>query len=165
MGKIEGYLKWNIEEIAKALKIGKDDVRLYFTDGRRVSFLLERRLAYEVLHGKLASSEGAGFDLLDREGGKWEVRSISKGGIYFSPSYMVGSKRSFEEEGFLVKLKEIKGYIVSDIEKFPDVPFWIITSEQVRSWWKAGELGTTTKISREKALQLLSSMAGSQSKL
>lgn len=50
---------------------------------------------------------------------KWEVRSISRNGIYFCPSYMVGSGRKFNEAGFLVKIAEISGYIVSDIERFP----------------------------------------------
>ena len=151
-------LNWDVKEIANALKIKESDVRLYFTDGRRVSFLLERRLAYEFLHGTLAPNEGAGYDLIDSEGNKWEVRSITKGGIYFSPSYMVGSGRTFNKRGFLEKLKEIRGYIISDIECFPDIPFWIVTTEQVLHWWKTGELGSITKISREKALELVKSI-------
>ncbi|HEV2226495.1 MAG TPA: hypothetical protein VGR56_06800, partial [Nitrososphaerales archaeon] len=127
-----GTLTWNITEIARALKITESDVRNYFTDGRRVSFILERRLAYEVLKGRLAPSEGAGYDLIDSNGDKWEVRSITRGGIYFSPSHMVGSGRSFKEKGFLDKLKDVKGFILSDIESFPDIPFWIVSSNQVR---------------------------------
>ena len=150
-----GILAWDTEEIARALKITKEDVQEYFTDGRRVSFLLERRIAREIIKGKLASSEGAGFDLLDSQGRKWEVRSISKGGIYFCPSYMVGSGRHFDEKGFLEKLSEIEGYIVSDIESFPRIPFWIVTAKQVQLWWKSGELGKNSKISREKALKLI----------
>lgn len=156
MAKPYGTFKWNIKEIANALKIKETDVRLYFTDGRRVSFLLERRLAYEILHGKLAPSEGAGYDLTDSHGDKWEVRSITKDGIYFCPSYMVGSGRFFKENGFLKKLEEVKGYIISDIEHFPEVPFWIISTEQIRNWWEKGELGSSTKISRKKALCLCS---------
>ncbi len=68
--KPNGLLTWNINEISNAVSIGTDDVREYFTDGRRVSFLLERRLAYEVEKGKLAQSEGAGFDLIDLQGRK-----------------------------------------------------------------------------------------------
>ncbi len=150
-----GTLSWNLTELAKALHIGEADVREYFTDGRRVSFLLERRIASEVLKGRLAPSEGAGFDLIDSAGQKWEVRSVSKGGIYFCPSYMVGSGRSFNEAGFLAKLDEIAGYIVSDIEAFPDVPFWIIPKDVVASWWAGKQLGSTTKISRDKAHSLL----------
>jgi hypothetical protein len=150
-----GLLTWNISEISSALKIGESDVREYFTDGRRVSFILERRLAYEVVKGKLAPSEGAGYDLLDSQGRKWEVRSITKGGIYFCPSYMVGSGRRFDEPGFLAKLNEIEGYIISDVEPFPNVPFWILPKTTVENWWRTGKLGTSSKISRTVALNLL----------
>ncbi len=36
---------------------------------------------------------------------------------------MVGSGRSFDEDGFLDKLSEIDGYIIADIESFPKIPF------------------------------------------
>lgn len=83
-----GVLKWDIGEMARVTNISQDDVREYFADGRRVSFLLERRLSREVFKGTLAQSEGAGYDLMDQHRRKWEVRSISRGGIYFCPSYM-----------------------------------------------------------------------------
>ncbi len=154
----DAVLTWDIEEIAKSLHIGVNDVILYFTDGRRVSFILERRIAKEVINGTLAPSEGAGYDLLDSQGKKWEVRSISRGGIYFCPSYMVGSGRSFGEQGFKAKLDEVEGYIVSDIETFPKVPVKIVPGQVVRDWWERGLLGTTTKISRVKALELIASL-------
>ena len=150
-------LSWNIKELSKALKINESEVKEYFTDGRRVSFLLERRLAHEILHGNLAKSEGEDFDVSDNEGNRWEVRSISKDGVYFCPSYMVGSGRNFEEKGFLKKLNNIKGYILADIANFPDIPFWMVSSEEVRQWWDGRKLGTTTKISRKKAITLLGS--------
>ena len=153
-----GLLTWHVEEIAVSLKIGEADVREYFTDGRRVSFILERRLAYEVIKGKLAPSEGAGYDLLDSNGRKWEVRSITRGGIYFCPSYMVGSGRSFDQQSFLDKLEDIDGYIISDVESFPNIPFWILPKTTVQNWWDAGRLGSTTKISRVVALKLLASL-------
>jgi hypothetical protein len=155
MGNADGLLSWDLAEIAKALKISPEAVREYFTDGRRVSFILERRIATEVLSATLAKSGGAGYDLVDSSGAKWEVRSISGGGAYFCPSYMVGSGRSFDEPGFLAKLKEIKGYILADIAAFPDVPFWIVQSETVMGWWKNRSLGTSTKISRQNVIKLL----------
>jgi hypothetical protein len=154
--KNSDVLSWNINDLSKALRISKKDVREYFTDGRRISFLLERRLAKEVLHGKLANSEGEDFDVLDSKDQKWEVRSISKDGVYFCPSYMVGSGRHFEEKGFLTKLKIIKGYIIADIESFPNVTFWMVTSDEVKTWWKAQKLGTWTKVSRKRMFELLS---------
>ena len=158
MAKPDGHLKWILTDIAAALKLKPEDVREYFTDGRRVSFLLERRVAAEVIGGELAQTEGCAYDLLDPKGGKWEVRSVSRAGVYFCPSYMVGSGRHFELRGFLDKLDEIAGYIVSDIEAFPEVPYWIISKMVVKQWWESGELGATTKISRQKALALLSSL-------
>jgi hypothetical protein len=155
MSKPHGMLSWDLESIAKSLKLSPGDTKSYFTDGRRVSFILERRLAFEVLNGKLAPSEGAGFDLLDQEGKKWEVRSITRGGIYFCPSYMVGSGRSFEAQGFLSKLSEIEGYIVSDIELFPNIPYWKINKTTVRNWYDNSQLGSGTKISRDRMLSLL----------
>ncbi len=113
---LRGMLEWNIVEIASALKISVDSVEEYFTDGRRISFILERRLSAEIFGGKIAESEGANFDLVDDKGRKWEVRSVSSGGTYFCPSYMVGSSRSFNEEGFISKLDAIEGYILCDIE-------------------------------------------------
>ena len=154
MAIAEGLFEWDINQISAALKISPTDVHAYFTDGRRVSFLLERRIAYEVLNGSLASSEGAGYDVLDSQGCKWEVRSVSKGGIYFCPSYMVGSGRHFEEHGFLKKLQEIFGYVVSDIQQFPSVPYWRIPADTVRTWWRQGNLGPASKISRDRALSL-----------
>jgi len=154
----QGVFEWDIQDVSDALKIGVDDVMAYFTDGRRVSFLLERRIAYEVLHGTLAPSEGAGYDVIDSEGRKWEVRSVSRGRIYFCPSYMVGSRRSFDEPGFENKMEEIAGYVLSDIQQFPSIPYWSVPVATVREWWQSGKLGKTTKISREKALELLRRM-------
>lgn len=158
MAKPAGILEWDLSHLATAMRLNPSDVKLYFTDGRRVSFMLERRIAYEVLNGTLAPSEGAGWDVRDDKGRKWEVRSISRGGIYFCPSYMVGSGRSFNEPGFLTKLNEIEGYVVSDIESFPRIPFWIIPGNLVRSWWATGRLGSGTKISRADALKLVKEM-------
>ena len=91
-------LNWDISILAQSLRLSEEDTKLYFTDGRRVSFILERRICNEILQGRLATSEGAGFDVFDKDGKKWEARSVTAGGIYFCPSYMVGSGRRFEEQ-------------------------------------------------------------------
>lgn len=150
----KSLLQWSMSDLARALKITEGEVRAYFTDGRRVSFVLERRISREIVGGQLSESEGAAYDLLDGDGGKWEVRSLTKSGIYFCPSYMVGSGRKFDEYGFLQKLEEIEGYIVSDVEMFPNVPVWVIDRDDVLKWWRSGQLGVKTQISRAKALDL-----------
>jgi len=68
---------------------------------------------------------------------------------------MVGSGRSFNEQEFLEKLSEIKGYIISDIESFPNIPYWIIPVGQVRTWWESGRLGPASKVSRKRVLELI----------
>lgn len=150
-------LTWDAGELSSALKIDVSSVREYFTDGRRVAFIIERRLKTELGFG-LAPSEGAAFDLVDGQGDKWEARNITSGGVSFCPSYMVGSGRSFDESGFLLKLKQIKGYILTDIEKFPNVPCWMISKEAVEGWYGSRILGVGTRISREKALKLIEAM-------
>lgn len=153
----KSFLRWDLDSLTSAMQLNASEVREYFTDGRRVSFILERRISREIVGGSLAHSEGAAYDLLDAQGGKWEVRSLTRGGIYFCPSYMVGSGRTFSEPGFLAKLQEVEGYIVSDVEMFPDVPVWVVPAEDVLSWWQRGLLGVNSKISRAKAHQLFGS--------
>lgn len=68
---------------------------------------------------------------------------------------MVGSGRHFEEGGFLEKVQEISGYVVSDIERFPSVPYWMIPADTVLTWWRQGKLGQASKINRDRALSIL----------
>ena len=157
-GEPNGLLRWSLPTLAQDMGVSEAEVREYFTDGRRISFLIERRLAREVLHGQLAPSEGAPYDVIDSHGGRWEVRSLSDRGVYFCPSHMVGSSRHFEEAGFYAKLDGIDGYIVSDIGRFPEVPYWFVSTAQVRQWWQSKTLGATTKISQAKARQLFAAM-------
>ena len=135
-----GYFRFDLDKIAEALGISQHDTKLYFTDGRRISFLIERRAVGIMPGSMLAPSEGSGFDLIDKNGGHWEVRSLTNGGIYFCPSYMVGSGRKFDEFGFLEKLDDVEGYIVTDISEFPTMPYWIIRYDLVKEWWDSGEL-------------------------
>lgn len=148
-------LRWNENELAQAFKVSTDDVREYLTDGRRVSFIIERRLKWENAGWKLAPSEGAGYDLLDPDGGMWEVRSITRQGVYFNPSNQVGSGRKFNEDGFQLKMSGIKGFILSDIVGFPVVDVYVVPVDNVIRWHRAAALGTNAKVSRDKFLNLL----------
>ncbi|WP_148912559.1 hypothetical protein [Maritimibacter alkaliphilus] len=143
-------LRWDEEELARAFRVTPKDVREYLTDGRRVSFIIERRLMWENPGWKLAPSEGAGYDLLDPEGGMWEVRSITRQGVYFNPSNQVGSGRAFNEEGFQAKLAGIKGFILSDIVGFPEVDVFVVPVANVLRWHQNRDLGANAKVSRTK---------------
>ena len=154
-----GTLTWDVEALAKQLHLTVNETLEYFKDGRRGSFVVERRIAKEIIGGRIAESEGKSFDVYDSEGNKWEVRSLTKGGIYFCPSNMVGASRNFKEDGFQAKLDEIKGYYVARLTTFPEVDVYKIDVEQVRKWHKNKELGPTTKISLAKMEQLLKTIA------
>lgn len=148
-------LLWDEDELARAFKVTARDVREYLTDGRRVSFIIERRLMWENPGWKLAPSEGAGYDLLDPEGGMWEVRSITRQGVYFNPSNQVGSGRAFNEQGFQAKLSGIKGFILSDIVGFPVVDVFVVPVDNVLRWHRERVLGANAKVSRDKFLNNL----------
>ena len=154
-----GTLTWDVEALARELHLSVDDTLIYFQDGRRCSFITERRIAKEFIGGRLADSEGAAYDVFDQDNKKWEVRSLTDNGMYFCPSYMVGSGRKFEEKGFLAKLEEIEGYYIAMINTFPNVPVYKVSSDQVLTWYKAGKLGKSTSISFVNAMVLLRSIA------
>ncbi len=149
-------MEWDEKQLAEAFRVTPEDIREYLTDGRRVSFIIERRLMWDNPGWKLAASEGAGYDLLDPDGGKWEVRSITHGGVYFNPSNQVGSGRAFNEEGFQSKLARIKGFILSDIVGFPVVDIFVVPVDNVVRWHARQALGTTGKVTRKKFISELS---------
>lgn len=148
-------MNWDEHELARAFKVTPADIREYLTDGRRVSFIVERRLKWENPGWSLAPSEGAGYDMLDPDGGKWEVRSITRGGVYFKPSAQVGSGRSYNEDGFLNKLAAIEGFILSDITTFPTITCYVVPVANVLRWHRAGALGTQAQVSRARFLGTL----------
>jgi len=153
-----GTLEWNLEALAKEMHLTVSETLEYFRDGRRCSFVTERRIAREFINGRIADSEGAAYDVFDLEENKWEVRSLTDRGIYFCPSYMKGSGREFEEKGFLKKLSEIEGYFVAKITEFPKIPVYKIQATQVLKWHKSGELGGSSTVSLSKMEQLLKSI-------
>ena len=140
-------LEWDLGALDAALLMSEGDTARYFRDGRRISFVLERRLKQHFAGWQLAPSENSGYDLVDAKGTCWEVRSLSRI-IYFCPSYMVGSGRRFDERGFLDKLLAIGGFICADITGFPAVPVYIVRAAMVRDLYRTGVLGKSASISR-----------------
>lgn len=148
-------MRWDVSALSEALLITSEDVSEYMTDGRRISFILERRLRLEHPGWKLAPSEGASYDLIDPDGGLWEVRSLTRGGVYFNPSNQVGAGRRFDEGGFREKLAGLSGFILGDITKFPDVDIYTVPVASVIDWWESGQLGRNAKVSRSAFLARL----------
>lgn len=154
-----GLFTFDVPHLARGMRITEEEVGQYFTDGRRISFILERRTARELLEGQISKSEGDAWDIIDAHGDLWEVRSLSQK-IYFCPSYMVGSGRSFDEAGFLKKLSQIRGYVLADITLFPEIPVWLVEASDVKTWYETGQLGAGTHTSRKKILDLLKNSLG-----
>ncbi len=148
-------VSWDEHALAVAMQMSPAEVREYFTDGRRASFILERRLVTIHPGWQKAPSEGDGFDVMDPMGGKWEVRSVTHNGVYFTPSGQVGKDRTFNEAEFRAKLAAIKGFILADIVNFPDVAFRVVPVANVLRWYEAGLLGKSAKISRNRFLKEL----------
>jgi len=140
---------WNLHALSESLGLGVNETRTYFKDGRRLSPVAERRIAREILGGS-HPGDGLPYDAVDAKGEFWEIRCLTALGIYFCPSYMVGSGRKFDEEGFLKKLDLVKGFVIADAVQFPSVPLWQISSDGIRTLYKSGALGKKSQISRKK---------------
>jgi len=149
--------KWDVNALSKSLHLTNEEVREYFKDGRRCSFLIERKLRI-YMKAEIAETEGKSYDLIDENNNKWEVRSLTNNGVYFCPSTMVGSSRKFDEKGFLRKLKVVVGYKIANIQTFPNVKVYSVSSEQVLAWYKIGKLGKTTTIKPKKFLTLINEL-------
>lgn len=149
-------MQWDMDKISAAFSLSQEDVFEYFTNARAVSFIIERRLAKSIRpEGQLVAAHGGGFNFRDISGGLWEIRSLSKNGLYFCPSHMMGSGRSFNEQKFITRLNEIKGFVISDIVRFPTVPFFMIDSATIKDLYWHGQLGNKTKCSRAEVLGII----------
>lgn len=80
---------------------------------------------------------------------------MTPSGVYFCPSYMVGSGRAFSREGFLAKINTITHFIVCDIALFPRIPYFQIVASDIKDWWIGEMLSSTTRISRIRFLNLI----------
>ena len=75
--------------------------------------------------------------------------------MYFTPSNQVGSGRRFNEEGFVAKMAEIEGFILSDISGFPIVDVFVVPVHNVLRWYRQGFLGSNARVSRKRFLEWL----------
>ena len=148
-------LSWDVGALASAMKMTEDEVVQYFTDGRRASFVIERRIVATHPDWSLAPTEGSGFDVVDPDDAKWEVRSITRGGVYFTPSNQVGKGRAYDKLAFEQKLALVRGFILADIVEFPNVTCFKVPVANVIRWHEAHRLGANANVSRKKFLDEL----------
>ncbi len=126
-------LMWKISEMPLGFN-SNVSVFEYFTDGRRVSFIFERKIA-QKMGAKVPPIDQADYDLLDKNNKKWEVRSLTDR-FYFASSKDIGSGREFKIENLKKKLSIIEGYLVCDAYLFPNVPSWKVVIEDKERFFK-----------------------------
>jgi len=124
---------WDINDVATALGISPAAARDFFLDGRRGGHLIEE-VAARHTGGVRAPSEKAPYDVIDSAGRRWEVRALTKNGVRFTPSIQTGGGREYDETRFLAKLDGVVGYYIANLTRFPDVPFYQLSSAQIRAW-------------------------------
>lgn len=150
-----GTLQWDEKALASALKLDVSEIKPYFKDGRRISFLLERSLVKRLMPGKLAISERDPYDIELRNGEKWEVRCITSRGVKFGPSKNTGGSRKFSEKDFLHKLKSIAGYALCDVTNFPSVAIYKVPSNAILKLYKSGSLGLSASLTSAKRVKTI----------
>ena len=92
-----------------------------FKDGRVISRFIEAEVAERFEGLRLAESTNAnGYDIVGRGGKKLEVKTFTKGGCKFVPSYMVGSGRKIDAEK--ARKETVAKYLcLADVTEFPYV--------------------------------------------
>jgi hypothetical protein len=102
-------------------RCSSDALSELFRDGRVASRFIELEVLerFSGLRGA-ESSNAKGYDMVGRGGQKLEVKTFTKGGCKFVPSYMVGSGRKMDVKK--AKKETVAKYLcIADITDFPHV--------------------------------------------
>lgn len=139
MKKLYTY-KINWERVAEGYGLSVESTIKMHNDGRIMGRLGE--FIHEKVMGGLRQKEQSKFDILESNGIKSEVRTITKQ-LMFASSSEIGSGREVTIEGLQGKLDSIDRYVVLDIRKIDDgdITFIEITKEDLYN------LPTTTRAS------------------
>ena len=153
-------IRYDKRKLIDALQISEESINDKFTDGRTVSALIEERVVKELPNLlSLAKDRGGGIrKIIDVDHKEWELRTISKTGIAFAPSKMIGVGRSFDADGFFERLNEIAGYIVVNTLTFPGQSIFqidLVPTDNIRSWFNDGSLGKRAKIPSKQMIEIL----------
>lgn len=151
------FCAFSFSTMAIALGMGaiapEDAIRL-MRDGRMSSRIMELNL---VTHLGLKEPENINerWDLEHEDGSKSEVRCLTKHGISYAPSNLLGKGREFTDDAFTEKLDLVKGFYVADVQRFPAVDLFALPSENVKEWHEQGKLGSKASLGSKKARRLL----------
>lgn len=118
-----------------------------FKDGRVISRFIEAEVAERFSGLRLAESTNAnGYDIVGRGGNKLEVKTFTKGGCKFVPSYMVGSGRKIDAEK--ARKETVAKYLcLADVTQFPYVS---VVFKKFDDVWEDYPKGSISPKQREK---------------
>ena len=114
-------IKFNLKNLISALDIQEKHVRRFLMDGRNAAFLLKFRLSEELGYS-LVEGQNAPTQLIDNNGKLWVIKTCTSiSGVSFCANSMIGSGRRFNSQKFFDSLKENIGFLVCDLECFPEI--------------------------------------------
>ncbi len=118
-----------LSDLSNSLQFGSIPIAvLYniFKDGRLSGLLIEHLIESMFLNLTRLKQENSSLDFIDSKGGRYEVRVITKNGVKFIPSHMIGKGRKFNQEGFDEKLAQIDYFLLCDVNNFPKISIFTI---------------------------------------
>lgn len=154
-------ITFDLKKTATGLGLTYDECIQYFLDGRRISFILEKRIS-NLAGYKKAPSESSPFDVIDSVGKKAEVRCLTTK-IMFRPSDQIGMGRKFCEEAFYSdKISQVDYFIICDVNEADlrkgIVRTFSIDSSVVWCLYKSGKFGKNAEKSRKTFIKLMTEM-------
>lgn len=105
--------------------IEENDLYEIFKDGRVAGLIIEHLLNTIFKNLTRLGHENAALDFIDNDARRYEARTVTKNGVKFIPSHMIGQGRKFSQAGFVKKLSRLESFILLDITQ---CPVFIITS-------------------------------------
>ena len=134
----ENSINWNLRDLSSAIKISESAVLRFLRDGRNSAFLLKFRIANE-LNMSLVEGHNAPANLIAANGEIWKIKTCTKiSGVSFCRNAMIGKGRKFNVSDFVEDLKDVTGFILCDLEGFPTVRIYKITSKDVQVLFNRG---------------------------
>lgn len=151
----EGILRWSNWDVARALQLPVGECADLMRNSRLLSSVIEHRLVHQYFIGSSLAPNNAPYDLLTKSGSRAEVRSITKQGVHFAPSYMRGSGRSFDRKRFEERLDQLNLFILVDTTSYPSSKFWVLDADVVHDWWDNGDMSASATVSRRNLFKLI----------
>ena len=142
------------DALARAFGTSPADARAIMTDARTATPIIQRRLAADHEGWTLTQGPGGSDELRDPSGEQWRVKSITED-TNFPPSKQIGIGRRVDEDEFVANWGGLAGYLLLDIQAFPDVTVYMVPIANIQRWYEAGELGKSAKAKRSKLMRRL----------